>query len=173
MRFYCNSKIAQYFLAGVFALSLLFFEQPASVLADSSPKLHAELEKIANDMSNSIMSPFCPGRTLAACPSPQAREMRQQILSWLVEGSSPEEIDDRLRGIYGAEIIGAPDAVGVGILAWLMPGVFLLVLALGIVLVLRRLSSERSSLLRTREDGREVVRKYSKQVEQELKRRMA
>ena len=29
----------------------------------------------ASDLANDLMSPFCPGRTLADCPSPQAKSL--------------------------------------------------------------------------------------------------
>ncbi len=92
----------------------------------------------ANEMYDQIMSPFCPGRTLANCPSPQAAAMRERVKQQLAAGMSQDEIVDSLYGIYGEIILGAPRAQGIGILAWVMPAVFLL---LGVALLARWLRS--------------------------------
>lgn len=42
-------------------------------------------------------SPFCPGRTLDDCPSPDAAAWRRDIRSWLDEGVSGPEIRARLQ----------------------------------------------------------------------------
>lgn len=86
----------------------------------------------ANELYDEIMSPFCPGRTLANCPSPQAATMRERVKQQLAAGMSEDEIVDSLFGVYGEIVLGAPRAEGIGILAWVMPAVFLL---LGVALL--------------------------------------
>ena len=39
----------------------------------------AENEGFAYDLASELMSPFCPGRTVSSCPSPQAGELIQWI----------------------------------------------------------------------------------------------
>ncbi|MCB0322046.1 MAG: cytochrome c-type biogenesis protein CcmH [Bdellovibrionales bacterium] len=103
------------------------------------PKTEHELELIAQEISEETMSPFCPGRTISACPSSQARELRLQILRWLREGYSPLAVRNQLVTIYGDDVIGAPPHDGFGWVAWLAPAVFVVV-CLGLIgIALKRL----------------------------------
>jgi cytochrome c-type biogenesis protein CcmH/NrfF len=55
-----------------------------------------EVERQAEALSRSLMSPFCPGRTLSACPSPNAQAWREDIRKWVRDGVPATEIRDRL-----------------------------------------------------------------------------
>ena len=96
----------------------------------------------ANDLYDEIMSPFCPGRTLANCPSPQAATMRERVKQQLAAGMAEAEIVDSLYGVYGEIVLGAPRAEGIGILAWVMPAAFLL-LGVGLLLAWLRSTGRR------------------------------
>ncbi len=78
--------------------------------------------KWAYSLAYDLMSPFCPGRTLAACPSPQAGELRQWILLQAVAGRSRDDIEQSLYDRYGDEILSAPRAEGWGLSAYVVPG---------------------------------------------------
>ena len=83
------------------------------------------------------MSPFCPGRTLADCPSPDAAAVREQIRAMLEEGVSEEHVRAQLRQQYGDAVVGVPrSAVG-----WALPGVFLALGFGALIYALRRLSA--------------------------------
>jgi cytochrome c-type biogenesis protein CcmH/NrfF len=69
----------------------------------------------ANELFDEVMSPFCPGRTLANCPSPQAAALRDQIRERLVAGATGEEIVDTLYAAYGDIVLGAPRPRGRGL----------------------------------------------------------
>jgi cytochrome c-type biogenesis protein CcmH len=73
------------------------------------------------DLSHEIMSPFCPGLTLAACPSPAALELRNEVRDRFAAGESRESITQDLLGRYGLEIQGTPPASGLGLVVWLLP----------------------------------------------------
>jgi cytochrome c-type biogenesis protein CcmH/NrfF len=66
----------------------------------------------AYSMAHDLMSPFCPGRTLAACPSPQADELRQWILFQAAAGQSRAEIEKTLFERFGDAMLSAPKAEG-------------------------------------------------------------
>mgnify|MGYP000511708686 CR=1 FL=1 len=72
-------------------------------------------------ISDSVMSPYCPGRTLSACPSDQARILRSKIFGWLKDGTSDEAVYSQLKSLFGQEIEGAPEAKGFGLVGWVMP----------------------------------------------------
>lgn len=54
----------------------------------------AERDRQAEAISRSIMSPFCPGRTVSACPN--AGPWREDIRRWVAEGVDANEIKRRL-----------------------------------------------------------------------------
>jgi cytochrome c-type biogenesis protein CcmH/NrfF len=83
-------------------------------------------EAWAYELSHDLMSPFCPGRTLAECPSPQADELRLWILEQARAGATREEVEAELLASFGDKLRQAPRAEGIGLVAYAVPGVFLL-----------------------------------------------
>jgi cytochrome c-type biogenesis protein CcmH/NrfF len=81
----------------------------------------AEDEGWAYQYFGEVMSPFCPGRTLAACTSPQADSLRMWILSQEQAGRSREDVHRELVERYGDVILSAPRAQGFGVAAYLIP----------------------------------------------------
>lgn len=79
-------------------------------------------EDVANDVSEQIMSPFCPGVTLHDCPSDSAVALRDRIEALAEEGFGREEIIAQLERDYGASIRAVPAAEGTGLWAWVVPG---------------------------------------------------
>lgn len=69
-------------------------------------KADREAEKLLSELSADLMSPFCPGRTIAACPSSQARKLEERILDEAKSGKSRDEIEQSLVDDYGKDIIG-------------------------------------------------------------------
>ncbi len=49
-----------------------------------------------HELSHDLMSPYCPGRTIASCPSPQARKLEAHILEQAESGKSREQIETSL-----------------------------------------------------------------------------
>lgn len=90
-------------------------------------------------LAHELMSPFCPGRTLAACTSEQAAEMRQWILLQEAAGASREEVIAVLESKYGDQIRSSPEADGWGLAAWLLPGLAVAIGAVLAIFSLRRL----------------------------------
>jgi cytochrome c-type biogenesis protein CcmH/NrfF len=68
-----------------------------------------------------IMSPFCPGRTLSACPSPSAESLRMWILVQAAAGRGRDDVHEELLERYGEVILAAPRARGFGATAYLVP----------------------------------------------------
>jgi cytochrome c-type biogenesis protein CcmH/NrfF len=79
----------------------------ADTEAADRPPSPAE-ERQATAIARQTMSPFCPGRTLADCPSEYAGEWRRDIQRMLVAGRSPAEIQDELERRAGANLSGIP-----------------------------------------------------------------
>ncbi len=81
----------------------------------------ASAESWAYDLAGELMSPYCPGRTLASCPSPQAAELVQWMVLQESAGSSQEEVVAILIERFGEEILGAPPAKGITLWAYIFP----------------------------------------------------
>ncbi len=115
---------------------LLFAAAPA--LAQAPPAVDREAAQAeAQVLFREVMSPFCPGLTLADCPSPNAFEMRKDIQARLERGESRESIVDALVAQYGTELLSDPSDTPIGRVVWGVP--FLLaVLAAGVLAILVR-----------------------------------
>jgi cytochrome c-type biogenesis protein CcmH len=84
-----------------------------------------------------VMSPFCPGLTLADCPSPNAFDLRKDIQARLERGESRESIVDALVAQYGTQLLSDPSDTPIGRVVWGVP--FLLaVLAAGVLAIFVR-----------------------------------
>lgn len=73
------------------------------------------------DMVDELMSPYCPGRTLRSCPSPQAGELIVWIETQEAEGRGEDEVYAQLLSEFGDEIRQAPTASGFGFTAYAVP----------------------------------------------------
>lgn len=81
-------------------------------------------QDVVNELSNELMSPYCPGRTISACTSQGARQIESYILEEAEAGKSEAEIREELYERFGAEKLGSTHdpvlvwgSVGVGLLA--------------------------------------------------------
>ena len=82
------------------------------------------------------MSPFCPGRTLADCPSPNATLVKDEIRALLRSGRTEAEIRADLSARYGDALVGVPKTP----LGWFLPAA-MLVVGIGLLLfALRRIT---------------------------------
>lgn len=99
-------------------------------------------EGFGYQLAHDMMSPFCPGRTLAQCPSNKAEELRVWILTQEAAGASQEEVEAELVARYGGEIWPAPSAAGLsGAGAYGIPLAMLIVGGPVAFLILRRLTA--------------------------------
>src|SRR5262245_29096998 len=75
----------------------------------------------AYDLPNALMSPFCPGRSLADCPSPDAASLRMWIIVQAAAGRTRADVEEELYARYGEMIRSAPKAEGFGTAAYVIP----------------------------------------------------
>lgn len=62
-----------------------------------------EVSRISQEISNEILSPFCPGKSLDMCPSPNAAAVRREIQDLATQGKSKAEIKEYVITTYGEE----------------------------------------------------------------------
>ena len=92
----------------------------------------------AQALFREVMSPFCPGLTLADCPSPNAFTLRDEIEARLKKGESGDAILDELVATYGTQILADPSDTPIGSVVWGVPFAFSAVAAVGLAWFLRR-----------------------------------
>lgn len=86
----------------------------------------ASVLRDAGYLFDTTMSPYCPGRTLSACPSEDARALREEITLSLQAGSSVADEQTRMVNRFGPAVLGRP--VGkVGVWSWGVPLLFVIV----------------------------------------------
>ncbi len=91
------------------------------------------------DLAGELMSPYCPGRTLSSCPSPQAAELVQWMVLQEAAGSTREEIVAILVERFGEDILGAPPARGITLWAYILPILGFVIGGGLVILALRRI----------------------------------
>ena len=109
----------------------------AVTAAHADEALTLEQLRHARSLSHQIMSPYCPGRTLADCPSAEAEPVKSRIREWVGQGLSDDEIHARLGAVFGDRIEGGPRSFAKALLPWLLVALG----AVGLLLALRRLRS--------------------------------
>lgn len=62
-----------------------------------------EVSRMTREISQEVLSPYCPGKTLAMCPSGQAGDVRREIQTMAGTGMEKEDIKEVLIGRFGEE----------------------------------------------------------------------
>ncbi len=117
-------------------LALLLSVAATQAAADEPIDPHAA--RLANEVAHNILSPFCPGKTLAMCPSPAAGEVRMKIQDMAAAGMDEQQIKDAVIEEHGEEfrIVEPPWIDNLGLLGVLGAGLGLALLA--VVIISRR-----------------------------------
>ncbi len=93
-----------------------------------------ERSRRARALAGQLMSPFCPGRTLEDCPSPNAAAWREEIRGWIQAGVTEDEVVSRLQARTSTDLASVPRSP----LGWTVPVAILLGGLLVLVWALRR-----------------------------------
>lgn len=101
------------------AALLALFAFVATAAASDAPEW-------AHQLPNELMSPFCPGVTLAECTSSHAASLKMWIVLQASAGRSEQDIREELYERYGDQIRPTPKAEGIGIAAYVIPVVVFL-----------------------------------------------
>jgi len=105
--------------------------------APSGPALAAE-ETWSADLADELMSPYCPGRTLRSCPSPEAGDLIVWLEEQEAQGRDRDAVYEQLLAEFGDEIRQAPTTSGFGVAAYVIPVVAFLTGGVLLVVFLRR-----------------------------------
>ena len=129
-----NARLAMLGLAAMIAA--VWFGGSTAFAAGA--EVAAEPEGWAYKLPKELMSPFCPGRTLSACPSPRAEDLRMWLIVQEASGRSREDVEAELFERYGDVLRPAPRAEGFGLTAYVFPVIAFLAGGVVVVVFLRR-----------------------------------
>ncbi|MCS6960888.1 MAG: cytochrome c-type biogenesis protein CcmH [Deltaproteobacteria bacterium] len=65
-------------------------------------------ERKLQNFYRSLWSPFCPGRSLADCPTQQAENLKVEIRQMVIEGKDLKFIVSELNSRYGQNVVSYP-----------------------------------------------------------------
>jgi cytochrome c-type biogenesis protein CcmH len=109
---------------------------PLGPVNGAEAETQTEKARAAYALSRELMSPYCPGRTLADCPSPNAAALREEIRDRIEAGVTPDIIRADLEDRFGSALQGTPASA----FGWILPALILALGALGLGVALVRLS---------------------------------
>ena len=112
-------------------------DAPATAQASYTPEIEREARAIFAD----VLSPYCPGLSLTACPSQGAFVLKDSIRKQLAVGMTTEQVWAELEARFGESIYAKPKARGVGLLAWIGPYIAIAFAGLLLTWWLRRSSA--------------------------------
>jgi cytochrome c-type biogenesis protein CcmH len=120
-------------------MTRLFAIAAAIALLGSGAATAAAQEPRASlpDVEDEVMCPIC-GTLLEESQSPQAERERELIRRLIDEGKDKEQIKDELVAEYGSNVLATPSGSGFDLLAWLVPGIGILLAAGAIAFGVRR-----------------------------------
>ena len=112
----------------------------SSLLAQTDEALNRD----ARIIFETVMSPYCPGRTISNCPSPQADELRAVIKEKLASGQTADDVKEELYATFGDDLRTVPRARGFALLAWVVPGIGFLIGGWAIAVWMGRTRTQRT-----------------------------
>jgi len=147
------------------ALTVLFLFSAAAFATEKS------LDDRVNEIAYLLMCPVCQGQSVAESNSNLANDMRQIIRKQLEEGKTNQEVIDYFVSSYGDSILASPPKKGINWLLWVMPGVAVVLGAVGIALFLHKSkrTEDEVEFIPTA-PGEESENEYLKKVDEELKK---
>jgi cytochrome c-type biogenesis protein CcmH len=114
----------------------------AILLLSAGPASAQEPRATLPDIEDEVMCPIC-GTLLAQSDSPQADRERALIRKLIARGQDKEQIKDALVAEYGPRVLATPSGHGFDLVAWIVPGLGILLAAGAIAFTLARLRRRR------------------------------
>jgi cytochrome c-type biogenesis protein CcmH/NrfF len=94
----------------------------------------------AGRLESELACPVCVGESVAESNAPESRAIRTSIVARIHAGQTDEQIRDAFVAIYGEHVLLTPSNGGLGVIAWGVPVIAIVLGAAGITFALRRSS---------------------------------
>jgi cytochrome c-type biogenesis protein CcmH len=131
---------------------------PQSVTADD-----------VNRVARQLYCPVCENEPLDACRTSACQQWRAQIAQLLSEGQSDDQIKQYFVDRYGLRVLGEPPASGTTLWLWVLPIAVLVVGAVYVVFLMRRMRA-RSAAAESTQPAPTQGDDYTQRVERDLKK---
>jgi cytochrome c-type biogenesis protein CcmH len=118
------------------ALAVVVVVAIAVLIARSGPSSSPAAR--ASRLANELACPVCTGESVADSNAPESRAIRVDIARRIRAGQGDAEIRDAYVATYGDHILLTPANGGLGVVAWGLPVLALVIGAGGIALAIRR-----------------------------------
>ena len=120
------------------ALALVVIVTVVALIVRSRPSTSAAAR--ADRLEQQLACPVCEGQSVADSNSFEARSIRTEIPQFIAQGQTDAQIRAYYVARYGDRILLSPSNTGLGVIAWGLPALVLVLGGAGIVIALRRWS---------------------------------
>lgn len=97
------TKLRIFLTALTLTLSATIVTQDVMAQDAKTQPSEGHIARMRKEVSNEVMSPFCPGKNLDMCTSPNAAAVRRDIQDMAKQGKTKEEIKKAILNQYGDE----------------------------------------------------------------------
>ncbi len=122
-----------------------------------------------NRIARQMYCPVCENEPLDACRTAACQQWRAQIGQMLAEGQTEQQIKDYFVTRYGARVLAQPPAQGASLWLYVLPIASLLVGAVIVVWILRRLRAQGAQATAEAPSPESSGDEYVDRVERDLK----
>jgi cytochrome c-type biogenesis protein CcmH len=103
-------------------------------------------EARAAKLASQLQCPVCQGQSIAASPSPMARQMKDLIRSQVAEGYTDQQVREYFMSKYGEWVLLNPKPAGFNLLVYILPVLGLLGGGAFVYSLVRKWSSQAPAL---------------------------
>lgn len=139
--------------------------EPEASQPSANDSLKVVTQQEVNKVARQLMAPCCWSETADVHNSSAAQEVKAQIREALQGGFSEKQILDGMVAAYGERILAKPKATGFNLLAWILPG---LALMIGGVVAWRFLAHSRMKTSPQPAQKIHIDENYEQRIEHEL-----
>lgn len=118
-------KRAIFILSSLISLSLL--AQKPSLIKEKEQLLTEQQKDLYHKMGSQLRCPTCYGMSVLQSDAPFSEQIKNVLLDQVIEGKDEKSVIDFFTQRYGSWILREPPLEGFHLLAWLIPGMILLI----------------------------------------------
>ena len=128
------------FLIAILITSFQLVLAAGPVEGDKEPLVFTDLEQEMRftQLTLELRCLVCQNQNLADSDAPLAQDLRKEIYDMLQAGRSDDEIKTFMVERYGDFVLYRPPVQGNTLALWVMPGIILLIGAIGVTIAVRR-----------------------------------